>query len=207
MFELSEMQHDALIEVFNVGVGRAAASMSSMVNEEIGLSVPSINFLNIQEAAAILQKVQDSEKICGVSQHFEGAFNTDVVLMFPENKSLELVRLMVGESIPLDQLTEMEQEAMSEIGNIILNSCMGTMADILGSEMHGSLPLYQVGSANEILGVSNKNIENFVLILRIDFILEKLKINGHVAFVMDAEAMADTCKHIDHYLSSFFDAN
>ncbi|CAK0761612.1 chemotaxis protein CheC [Gammaproteobacteria bacterium] len=204
MFELSEMQHDALVEVFNIGVGRAAASMSSMVNEEISLSVPSINFLNLQDAATILEgQGRENKKVCGVTQHFEGAFNTDVVLMFPEDKSLELVRIMVGESIPLEQLTEMEQEAMSEIGNILLNSCMGTMADILGTEMNGSLPVYQVGSTEEILGVSDKGNESFVLILRIDFILEKLKINGHVAFVMDADAMKDTCRHIDQYLFAF----
>lgn len=203
MLALSEIQHDALVEVFNIGVGRAAAVMSSMVDEEIILSVPSIHFLNIQDAAIALAAGKGTEKVCGITQHFEGAFNTDVVLIFPEDKSLELVRLMVGESIPLEELTEMEQEAMSEIGNILLNSCMGTMADILGTEMHGSLPIYEVGSTEEILGASEKDPESFVLILQIDFILEKLKINGNVAFVMDTLAMEDTCQHIDRYLAEF----
>ena len=199
MVTLSDIQHDTLVELFNIGVGRAAAAMSSMVSEEIALSVPEIHFLNIHDAAVALSG-GNPENICGITQHFSGAFNTDVILMFPEDKSLELVRLMVGESIPLEQLTEMEQEAMSEIGNIILNSCMGTMADILTSEMHGSLPVYHVGTSEQILVVSGKQ-QDIVLILRIDFILEKLKINGHVAFVMNAAAMQNVCQHIDRYLA------
>ncbi len=120
--------------------------------------------------------------------------------MFPEDKSLELVRLMVGESIPLEQLTEMEQEAMSEIGNIILNSCMGTMADILSTEMQGSLPEYHIGTSEQLLVLLSREAD-VVLILRIDFILEKLRIDGHVAFVMNALAMENVCKHIDRYLT------
>jgi len=203
MFQLIEIQHDALVEVFNVGVGRAAAALSSMVNEEIILSVPDVYFLSIQDATTALNGGREAPKVCGVSQRFAGAFNTNVTLMFPEDKSLELVRLMVGESIPLEQLTEMEHEALSEIGNILLNSCMGTMADILNSEMHGSLPEYQVGTPEEILGISGNNISDLVLILRINFILEKLKLQGYVAFVMDAAAMEDICRHINDYLASF----
>ncbi len=199
MFTLSEIQHDTLVELFNIGVGRAAAAMSAMVGEDIVLSVPSIHFLNIHDASVALSG-GGVRNVCGITQRFSGAFNTDVTLMFPEDKSLELVRLMVGESIPLEQLTEMEQEAMSEIGNIILNSCMGTMADILSTEMQGSLPEYHIGTSEQLLVLLSREAD-VVLILRIDFILEKLRIDGHVAFVMNALAMENVCKHIDRYLT------
>ncbi|MGE5621562.1 MAG: chemotaxis protein CheC, partial [Bacillota bacterium] len=35
MFQLSELQHDALLEIFNLGVGQAAAAMSRIVKEEV----------------------------------------------------------------------------------------------------------------------------------------------------------------------------
>ncbi len=202
MNTLSEIQHDTLVELFNIGVGRAAAALSSMVGEEITLSVPSLDFLHRHDASLALSVGEADKNVCGVTQHFSGVFNTDVVLMFPEAKSLELVRLMVGESIPLDQLTEMEQEAMTEIGNVILNSCMGTMADILAGEMHGSLPTYRVGTSEQILVAPGKG-DDIVIVLRIDFHLEKIKLYGHVAFVMNADSMQSVCDHIDRYLSGF----
>jgi chemotaxis protein CheC len=56
MFNLSELENDALIEIFNIGVGQAAASMSAIVNEAVRMSVPSISFIPRAEAARLLGK-------------------------------------------------------------------------------------------------------------------------------------------------------
>lgn len=200
MVTLSELQHDALVEIFNIGVGHAACSMSEIVNEEVTMSVPSISFLNRTDAAAMLGN-KEGERVCGISQHYEGAFSTEAILMFPEDKSLDIVRLMVGESVPLKELTEMEQEAMSEIGNIILNSCIGTLANIFSQELSGSLPVYHVGTSEEILSASGAQAENIVLMLHIDFILETHQIHGYVAFILDLSAMQDLQGQLDTYLA------
>lgn len=200
MFNLSELQHDALVEIFNIGVGHAAAAMSGIVNEEVTMSVPSIRFVNRAEAAIMLVN-HESRRICGISQHYQGAFSTEAVLMFPEDKSLEIVRLMVGELVPLKELTEMEQEAMSEIGNIILNSCVGTLANLFGQELQGSLPVYHVGTSEDILSASGDQGEAVVLMLHIDFILEKHQIHGYVAFILDVTALHDLQYQVDQYLA------
>jgi chemotaxis protein CheC len=202
MFNLSELENDALVEIFNIGVGQAAAAMSAIVNEAVRMSVPSISFVNRAEAAKLLgSKGAEPDRICGVSQHYEGAFKTEAILMFPEDKSLEIVRLMVGESVPLKELTEMEQEAMCEIGNIILNSCVGTLANIFQSELQGSLPLYHIGTSDEILTASGSQADTVVLMLHIDFILEKHQIHGYVAFVLDLSALHDLKQQIGQYIA------
>src|SRR5476651_2122799 len=200
MVNLSELENDALVEIFNIGVGHAAAAMSEIVNEEVIMSVPSITFLNRADAAALLGSKKDGERICGVSQHYDGAFATEAILMFPEDKSLETVRLMVGDSVPLQELTEMEQEAMSEIGNIILNSCVGTLANIFQHELQGSLPVYHVGTSDEILTATGGQSDTVVLMLHIDFILEKHQIHGYVAFILDISALHDLKDQINRYI-------
>ena len=202
MFNFTELEYDALVEIFNIGVGRAAAAMSTIVNEEVRMSVPSIRIFNRAEAAQLLGvKSANSGRICGVSQHYDGAFKTEAILMFPEDKSLEIVRLMVGESVPLKELTEMEQEAMSEIGNIILNSCVGTLANIFQQELRGSLPLYHVGTSAEILSASGGAADEAVLMLHINFFLEKHQIHGYVAFILDISALQDLKNQIERYLA------
>ncbi|QBE64894.1 chemotaxis protein CheC [Pseudoduganella lutea] len=209
MIPLTELEHDALVEIFNIGVGQAAAAMSGIVGEEVTMSVPSISFLSRSEAAQLIEDAHrhnagtastSGERICGVSQHYEGAFSTEALLMFPEDKSLEIVRLMVGEAIPLAELSGMEQEAMSEIGNIILNACVGTLANIFEHELHGSLPVYHVGSSDEILDATGTRADTVVMMLHIDFILEKHQIHGYVAFILDVTALTDLKDQIDQYL-------
>lgn len=201
MIALSELQHDALVEIFNIGVGQAARAMSEIVNEEVTMSVPTIRFLNRDDAAAMLGH-PDSARVCGISQHYEGMFTTEAILMFPEDKSLDIVRLMVGESVPFAELTEMEQEAMSEIGNIILNSCVGTLANLFGHELRGSLPVYHIGSSEDILNATCSPAGTVVLMLHIDFILEAHQIHGYVAFILDLSALTDLQAQVDRFLAN-----
>ncbi len=202
MLNLSELENDALVEIFNIGVGQAAASMGAIVNEAVRMSVPSISFIARVEAARLLGRNEGvPDRICGVSQRFQGAFDTQAILMFPEDKSLEIVRLMVGEAMPLKELTEMEQEAMCEIGNIMLNSCVGTLANIFQRELQGSLPQYHLGTSNEILSATGSEPGAVVLMLHIDFVLEKHQIHGYVAFVLDISALHDLKEQINLYIA------
>lgn len=200
MFQLTELQHDALVEIFNIGVGQAAAAMSRIVNEEVTMSVPLITFQSRAEVARRLGSTE-GRRISAVAQQFSGAFNTEAFLMFPEEKSLEIVRLMVGQSLSLEELSEMEQEAMSEIGNIILNSCMATLANASGKELQGSLPMYHVGTGNDILSQSGKQWDGVVMTLQIDFNIERHHIYGYVAFLLDMPALQDLTQYIDSYLA------
>lgn len=200
MFKLSELQQDALVEMFNVGVGHAAAAMSRIVNEEVTMSVPTVSFESRANVARTLGS-DEGRRICAITQEFKGAFDTEAFLMFPEEKSLEIVRLMVGQSLTLEELGEMEQEAMSEIGNIILNSCMATLANASGREWHGSLPTYHVGTGQGILGGSGKEWDGVVLTLKIDFNIERHHIFGYVAFLLDMPALQDLQQYIDSYLA------
>jgi len=101
--DLTDLEQDALKEMFNIGVGHAADSLSQMVNEEVRLSVPSLQILSRLEAEDHFRSAPISN-FCGVVQRFEGEFNAHAILMFPGVNSLELVRLMVGEMVPLEEM-------------------------------------------------------------------------------------------------------
>ncbi len=49
--DMSEIEADSLMEIFNIGVGHAAAAMSDIVNEEVRMSVPSVRITTRSEAA------------------------------------------------------------------------------------------------------------------------------------------------------------
>lgn len=200
MLDLTELQHDALVEIFNIGVGHAASALSDIVQEEVTMSVPTISFQDRATAASLLDN-SESRRICGVRQHFEGAFSTEAILMFPEEKSLEVVRLMVGSTLSMQELTEMEQEAMSEIGNIILNACVGVLANIFEHDLQGSLPSYHIGSSSDLLSIDGGQKDDIVLMLHIDIELQKHQIQGHIAFLLDVTTLHDLRHFLDQYLS------
>ncbi len=199
MIALSDIQHDALVEIFNISIGRAAAAMSSIVNEEITLAVPSFRFMTVSEAAEALC-TGEGRRICGVTQSYKGTFDAEAILMFPEERSLEIVRMMVGESFPLEELSDLEQEAMSEIGNIILNACIGTIANIVGGKFTSTLPAFRLGTSREILHADDKSGDDYVLFIYIDFIMEKREIHGYVAFLMNVPSIAGLLDSVDRFI-------
>jgi len=99
------------------------------------------------------------------------------------------------------ELGEMEREAMSEIGNIVLNACVGTLANMFQKELQGSLPVVRVGSSEEILNPEKDKNDPLVMMLRIDFALERQQIQGYLAFILDMSALCDLREQVRLYIS------
>lgn len=201
MRQLDELQQDALIEAFNVGIGQAAASLSDIVREPVRLSVLSVQFVQFLEACKQLS-AGSPDRICAVSQEFSGSFEATGLLIFPERQSLEVVRLMLNESLSLQELTDLEQDAMSEIGNILLNACTSAVAQLFSSRLTSSLPSYNLGTAEDILQPHAREGSELVMLLHIDLLLEKRQLNGIIAFMLNGCAMEQLVGQVDKYLTS-----
>lgn len=201
MTELSELQRDALIEIFNIGVGQAANSMSQIVGEAIALSVPAIELMQGNNRADAIRAIVHNPQICAVSQDFTGGVDAKAFLIFPEGKTREIVRRMVGELVTADELSEMEQEALSEIGNIILNSCFSSLSDLLQVDFHSSLPTYHLGLINEILSVQKDDDDNLLMLLHIDFSMPSDQINGYLVFLLTLPSFNALIKQVDRFMS------
>jgi chemotaxis protein CheC len=146
---LDELELDALSELVNIGVSRAAASLRIMIGQEIVLSVPTVRVVTRREAAHIIGE-RYLDKVVAVHQAFDGEIAGRALLIFPETNSLELVRAVAGGELPLEDIIELEQEALAETGNIILNGCLGTIANLLQRSLRTSLPEIIRGDASEL---------------------------------------------------------
>ncbi|CAN5837713.1 chemotaxis protein CheC [soil metagenome] len=200
MDTLTELHLDALTEVFNVGAGRAAASLSEIVGDEVKLSVPSIEIKKTSEADASIIAL-NSAKFGAVSQQFSGPFDAEAVLLFTEDHALEIVRDMMGSQMSIEELAEFEQEAMCELGNIILNACLSAMADMLQISLDSSLPSYKIATSEEIFrGISHTTDQPYILVLHIDLTIEKRHSEGHLIFLLSSMSLRNLVTQIDRFL-------
>jgi chemotaxis protein CheC len=136
---ISEAEHDALCELANVAMARAATSIRRMVGRQILLSVPTCDILAPEAAAARLTK-PDNRHLVAVRQDFSGPLKGRALLTFPERSSLELMHVILGRQIPPADILDLEDEALAETGNIILNSWLATIANLLKQSLKMSLP-------------------------------------------------------------------
>lgn len=198
MIELTELQADALGEIFNIGVGRAASSLSQIVRDEVLLSAPGVMLLQRDQAASTLLGA-DLRQFSTVSQHFSGPFEAEAMLVFPEFNALEIVRLMAGGQMSVEELSEFEQEAMCEVGNIILNACMSSLADIFRVRLESTLPLHRFGDTHT-LPLLSQHDDSIVLVLQVDMVIAKQRIQGHILFLLSVTSLGLLVELLDKYL-------
>lgn len=180
---LTELERDALAELSNIAMARAATSLRKMVEHEVLLSVPAVDILTHAAAALIIAK-PDRPNLVAVRQDFDGAFSGRALLIFPEASSLELVRAVVGKQLPLEDIVNLEDEALAETGNIILNSWVAVIANLLKRGLKMSLPVVIRGDSSRMLNVAEPR-ETLILFLHIKFEISSREIGGYVALFMD----------------------
>jgi chemotaxis protein CheC len=199
--ELDELELDALTELVNIGVSRAAASLRKMVDRQVTLSVPSVEIITRKSAAALIGQ-RESELLIAVQQQFEGPFSGRALLIFPESNGLSLVRAIVGDDMGEVDLIDMKDEALAETGNVILNGCLGSMANMLQHTLNMSLPDVRRGDSDLLFEVPGSAREDsFVLFLYINFSVHERDIRGYIAMIMDLPSL----EQLKLLISNFID--
>jgi len=186
---LTDIERDALTELVNIGVSRAASSLRKMIGEEVLLSVPSVEIMPPQEAARLIGE-RETDGLVAIQQQFEGAFSGRALLIFPEATSMDLVRAIIGSDVPSDQIAEFEQEALAETGNVILNGCLATMANMLKQSLTISLPEVLRGDGPGLFALPpERSAQGLVLFLYINFSVRNRDIRGYIAMLMDLPSL------------------
>jgi chemotaxis protein CheC len=199
---LTEMRQDALAELFNIGVGQAAAALSEIVNDTIELSAPEISICSVAEARTQLLS-GECKKVSAVMQQFSGPFDTQAMLVFPETHALEIVRLMINSAdLTPEEISEYEQEAMCEVGNIILNACMCALADSFCATIDGGLPMHRFESSEALLlaPAGSSMTDKVILFLKVSILIRKHAVNGQIIFLMSIESLDALFSLVDQYL-------
>lgn len=184
---LSELEADALAELVNISVSKAATTLSKMVHGDVSLSVPKVRVLPRATASATLT-ADAGDRLVAIGEEFRGSFSGSAVMVFPVSSSLELVRAVLPHMADLDEIIEVEQEALSEIGNILINSCLSMLANMLHERITTSLPCVIYGAAEEILAYGGGDSDH-AIIFHVDFLMKERGIHGFILIVMSVSSL------------------
>lgn len=197
MLKLTSLQTDLLCELFNIGIGRAAAAMSEMLQDEVLLSVPQVHFITVSEVTDHLGK--HSRSMYCIRQPFSGAFCGNALLIFPEEKSLEMVKVLIGDIPPGTELLQVQRDALLEVGNVVLNACLASLSEMTNTPFECSLATVDSGDTRRVLGTRVQN--HVVLLIHIRFELKTQNIEGFVVFVMNSTSYEDMLNAVNRFIA------
>ncbi len=195
----SRDEEETIIELMNIGVGRAAAALSRLAHDEVLLSVPKVDFVSIDQAQAAFNQLLP-KALAGVVQSFEGFINGRAALVFPEERSLELVKAVVGDELSASEISELEQDTLAELGNILLNSCLATLGNLLHRDIRTSLPETYSGTYQRMLDALHQQPHSMIMLVHIDFSLSSRALQGYLVFIIDLQSAQTFHEALGAYL-------
>ena len=184
--DLTSVQQDALVELINIGFGRAAASLSKLTGHRVQLQVPEITMCPIEQMATHLRPLLQNEEVASVHQIFSGPVEGDALLVLDQNSAAILKELLTNEpALPLE-IDRSAREVLTEIGNILLNACLGTFGNLLKVQVSFSVPHLALETLEEIVGsiaVGRQGLR-YALIVHAAFRLRDSSLTGYLVIVL-----------------------
>lgn len=195
---LTENQTDALTELINIGFSKSAASLSELTGYRILLGTPAVRLLPISELSNVLSDIVH-DRIVTVHQIFNGVISGDAMLILNQNDSRKLVSLMLDD-IASDSLSNASvKDVLSEIGNIMLNSCLGMFGNILKIRITFTVPHLQLETLESLIKtITIDNVEiSYALMVSMEFRLRDKAISSYLILVLGITSLEQLLLEIE----------
>lgn len=188
---LTDDQRDALTELVNIAFSRTAAALSELTGNRVELSVPTVSNHPIEELETALGKYVKGE-VATIHQIFGGPVAGDAFLLLDVDGAGRLVGLLTDAEAPTRQMGASAKEVLSEVGNILLNACLGVFGDLLHVRFTFAVPRLQLETLGSMLGslVVEKDELRHALLIGARFGIRASNVTGCLLLVLGLTSMA-----------------
>ena len=197
--QLSEMEQDAISEMLNLGIGSAVTAMSTMVQNQVTISIPRLNFVKNKDYK-IIDAISDNSCII-VSVNVQRELQGQLSLIIPESDTAKTARAIIQMQMDDKTLSGIENDVIAEMGNIVLHAIIGAISDFLKLKLITDTPQVERGQLNTFL--KKQGTDNFHLHVDIDFGVPDLDIIGMINLSMKEKSIKLIQKKIQLFLSKY----
>lgn len=188
---LNSIDTDALTELFNIGLHRAAASLSELTSQRVIVDLPRLWACPVSELKDALTKLVDGE-LATVHQIFGGVVTGDAVLLLEYDRAAQLASVMTeGQVASSGQIDHSAREVLTEVGNIVLGSCLSAFGNLLKVSVTFAVPRMHVESLDGLLRslqVDHDEVQ-YAMVATTRFHLRDTEIGGYLIIVIGLSSL------------------
>ena len=202
---LTTDQMDTLQELMNIGIGRAASVLNDMLETPVHLKVPFANVVRIADLHEEL-KVVGREEIATVNVEFNGPMNGSTSLMFPKEIAAKLVALFSDGEEDETSLDAIHVGALTEIGNVVLNGLIGSIANLAKCPVEYAVPFYNEIQPVNLFASMDRNPNALVILTRATFAVQMdaahngAQVEGGIIVVLGGNGLETLVTAIDEMI-------
>jgi chemotaxis protein CheC len=195
---LTERQTDALTELINIAFARTAASLSDLTGDRVEIEVPQVHVTPIGNLPdAIAEFAQD--EVASVLQPFSGPIAGDALLVLSYDGAVRLADLLADEPGASTRLNESAREVLAEVGNILLNACLGVFGNLLHLHVTFAVPRLYVERLGILVNtlVGPQEDSHYALVVHTGFKLRSEQVSGYLVMVLGVASIERLVEAID----------
>ena len=183
------MYYDVLREIGNIGAGNAATALATMLNTKVDMTVPKVALVEFSEMGETMGG--EEQIMAGIYLSISGDITGSIMFLLEEKSAHELVAKLMGTTaddfVEGQPFSEIEQSALSEIGNIIVGSYLNSLSMLTNLKIIESVPSLAVDMAEALLSVPAIEfgmVGDQMLLIQTSF-SEDTELNGYFVLVPD----------------------
>lgn len=191
---VSDKQLDTLQELINIGVGKAASLFNQIIDAHINLNVPYIKLLSPSE---LFDENYGDETQSIVQMSFKGLIGGTISLILSPESAKVLVSILTEDDADSVDFDSIRGSTLTEIGNIILNGVMGTLANLLQEHLKYNIPSYSENKVKWLFkerGISN----NIILVVGTRFHVDEYSVEGEILIIIELASFNKLINAIDN---------
>jgi len=196
--KLTERQSDALSELINIAFARTGAALSELTGHRVVLNPPAVAVYRTEELRGALAKFVPGD-IASIHQVFAGPVAGDALLLLNYAGAVHLTDLLTDEETPSAFLDESAREVLTEVGNILLNACLGMFGNLLNVHVTFSVPRLHLESLDELIAstTSDKREMHYALVVYTAFQIRDSSVKGFLVIVLSVESLDRLIQEVD----------
>jgi len=183
--KLSEDQVDYLKEIVNIGIGRSANALNKIVKNRVTLKVPILQIITFQEFNSRLEG-STSNLLSIVSMDFKGDLSGKVELVFPSPSAVKIVDILTDKTYSDLEMDQLRSSTLNEVGNIVLNSLIGTLGNLLKTRFRFSIPRFKECTISE--ATKSNSSSDYFIYAETHFSVNDINIDGRFTLFLEPQS-------------------
>ena len=196
---MNPRQKDGLTEIVNMGVGHACAVLNQMVGSPVSIAVPQISFVTQDSIENDINKI--SKDVVVVRMVFGGDIKGLSAIILDGKEARALVAAMNDGQISEADIEATMNATLTEVGNIMINSLMGVMANVLTKTLQYQLPIYGRGEFERVIKNLDHLDRNHVLSIVTKISVDTMSVSGRIVILFAVDSMQSVIEKIDELSS------
>ncbi|KRQ85996.1 CheY-P phosphatase CheC [Caloramator mitchellensis] len=179
---LTDIQLDALREIGNIGAGNAATALSQMINKKVDMTVPQVDILTFDE---MINRIgSEDDLVIAVMLKVFGDAPGNILFVLNEESAEKLSKILLTGYEAVSE--EIYFSLYQEIGNILGNSYLNSLAMFTGINLVSSVPAVAYDMLAAILSstfIDAEQYSDYILAIDTKFVEDDNEPGGNFFFI------------------------